>query len=108
MILISSLEDEISPQVLFLIEPLNQMNQENVRWLKPLVHLLWLSRYPINKWTAQVINKLEEADRLFYDIEHELLNRNYSVLRKRLKTFIDICKDLSKGISEYPHGILPI
>lgn len=102
-------EQEMSPGRLFDRLPLSRCDEHTKQWLESLVHVLWLSRYPVRRWTASVVACIEEVDAAYSQLQEALQNcvdvrsapallpfrEQFVVLRKR-------CQRLGEAISEFP------
>lgn len=110
--LIDDFIDEMSPRRLFEDPPLSRCSDEMKFWLKDLVHLLWLNRYPIHSWLLAAKKGLEKADQEFQVITHNL-GKNSRIEIGRVieqlpafRNFRESCLELSKAFSNLPGDYL--
>jgi hypothetical protein len=113
--LIQRFEREMSPAVLFEMEPLSRVRVEVRESGKRIVDSLWRLRYPIREWQSEAFERLAEANRLYAELGYVLsLKENRSSvadcrdLVEGFKQFRQACHELSEALSNFPHEMLII
>lgn len=110
--LIEAFEAEMSPLRLFEEPPLNRCDAETAAWLGPLVHGLWLARYPVKEQVQAVEEAFKAADNQYEELRQvltrveEMDTEQLVSLLPQLQAFRDACTELTRSISLLPGRIL--
>ncbi len=105
-------ESEMSPQCLFDLPPLSRCDEHTKQWLRSLMHSLWLTRYPVRQWVADVVACAEEVDATYNQLQealHECADiQSASALkpfRKQFAEFRKRCQELGEAIAKFPREV---
>ena len=110
--ILDTIENELSPRVLFSIPPLSRCSPETMEWLPNLTHELWLQRTSISKKVQDTEAAMNRSDSIFKTITGEVEKLFKKAGQTDLKNarlifseFSKSLRDLSDAISAFPHGI---
>lgn len=105
-------EREMSPQCLFDLPPLSRCDEHTKQWLRSLVHSLWLTRYPVRQWVADVTACAEEVDATYNQLQEALQKcadiQSASALqpcREQFVAFRRQCQNLGEAIAKFPSEV---
>ena len=108
-------ERQMSPQNLFDRIPLSRCDENAKEWLGNLIHAVWLTRYPVRCWVADVTtcaedvdiayDNLREALKFCSDVESALILRRY---RKQFVALRERCQKLAAAIENFPNEVCVI
>jgi len=105
-------EREMSPRVMFDRYPLSLCDEHTKQWLGNLLHVLWLTRYPVRCWVADAAECAAEAEIAYSQLQESLRScqdiRSSDALRGYRDKFIDFrarCQDLAKALEKFPSEV---
>jgi hypothetical protein len=107
-------ECEMSPRVLLERYPLSRLPGSTRDWLGPLVHELWLSRYPVRQWVADTVAAVCAANAAYETLRDSIASKENSTveelrsLRGTFTRFQGLCQGLARTIEEFPSKLLII
>jgi len=108
--LVTDFEEQMSPQRLVNLPPLNRLDPNTRGWIGQLVHELWLVRYPVRKWAADVLACVEGVEAQYGQIIHRIGRHDIPPLLAELRTmrgdfaeFRTRCQELGRSIGELPN-----
>lgn len=112
--LILSFESKMSPKVLFEQAQLNRCDKETKKWLRELIHSLWMAKYPVKSWVCEAEQALMCANQQYANLKGALATLNQTnpeELASLLPDFVEYreaCRRLSHSISKFPHEVLVV
>ena len=104
--LAETFEKEMSPAQLFLVPPLDSLNNAGWAALPTLIHTLWLIRYPVKRWVSDTLDAWQkgedEAALIMKQLETgaSLIQMGDALLR-----FQGTCTMLADTLSQFPSEI---
>jgi len=107
-------ESEMSPRVLLERYPLSRLPGPTRDWLGPLVHELWLSRYPVRQWVADTVAASDAVNTAYGLLRDSIASKANSTveelrpLRSTFTRFQRLCQGLARTIEEFPSKLLVI
>lgn len=108
-LLLADAEEALSPRRLFDVPPLMRCEPDTAAWLAPLVHALWLTRYPVKQWIKDARQAVDSADTMYAKVKCEFCEGSETVEMSRLqgangtfREFADALRTLTCAISVFP------
>jgi len=111
-LLADQFESEMSPRILVDQDPLSGLPVATRKWLGPLVHNLWLTRYPVQQWVADAIAATDAANAAFEVLVNSIAASQSATLeelrplRHAFTTFQGLCQALARKVEEFPAKLL--
>jgi len=102
-------EDQMSPRCLLQLTPLSRLPSPADVWLGELVHELWLRRYPIRDWKAEVISSVSAADATYVELRclagcSDSLSR-IAELWPLFHGFRERCRAVGDAVAQFPSDV---
>jgi hypothetical protein len=112
--LLATFTAEMTPQAGFRHAPLCGVSETSRAWLEPLVHRLWLSRYPVAEWLDRAGAALDQADRDYAVLREQLIDdpapaaERVAAMKDLFVAFRDACRQVGVAMGRLPHEVLVV
>ena len=113
--LVNDFESHMSPKALLEEDPLLNLPSEFRSWLRDLIHMLWMSRYPVHYWKSNTLKCIHNLDENKLKLEKTLKNcsnlKSASTLRPfypLFENFYVSCHNLGQAIEQFPNKVMVV
>jgi hypothetical protein len=110
--LVQDFEKEMSPRTLLEFPPLSILASSTKAWLGPLVHELWLARYPVRNWIDSAVAVVRSLDMAYERVLECLSERQTDVsvvqvglCRPVFAEFRLDCHRLARAVEAFPSKV---
>lgn len=102
-------EEQMSPNCLLRLAPLSGLPRPVSAWLGELVHELWLRRYPVRDWNAEVVSAVAAADATYKELRRVALCLDSMGRTEELSPLIDgfreSCRAVADAVAKFPSDV---
>jgi hypothetical protein len=109
--LVDAFTREMSPERLMGQTIFSNFSEESRRWLGPLLHELWLSRYPVAEWQFNARDAILKSISQYSEIKMTPKPQQYTRLEKeetrnQFVAFQNCCHAVARSIEVFPSKLL--